>query len=398
MVMAKQQSTTMPVSAQETRQRILKHVCEQIQSGQWPVGHRVATDMELATLFKTSVTNANQAMKWLEGQGIIRRFRRRGTFVASVPKAEIHQMVEHQKRSSRLVHVMAPDVASAISMHWNTAALAELETVLNASGYQLSHKQVPRQMDLKAFEEVVHQAALEQSRGLVILSSLVHGESCKDADLLPFVSKLMNYPGRVCWLNRAGYPLGAWPFDAVSFSPLSQGFCVGRYIAQNRVDSVICLTNAHNNWAAMRMTGVKFALREDAGSSSRIQVNDFPADTQTGPEETARRLFKSLGKTKSKTRSRPTIVALNDIWASSLLEVGAKLGWKCPEDFCVIGFDNDDRYRHHNITTVATPSGHLGETIGQLISDQLRHPDNAAVHLSLKSIVIERSTFTSSAS
>ncbi len=63
-------------------QRIKDHIVGRIQSGDWPVDHRVPSENELLRQFKTSRMTVNRALRELTDQGLLRRVQGLGTFVA----------------------------------------------------------------------------------------------------------------------------------------------------------------------------------------------------------------------------------------------------------------------------------------------------------------------------
>jgi len=66
-----------------------------IQSGEWEVGRRIPSERELMAIFNVSRATVRQAVENLEKEGVLRRERGRGTFVAP-PKIErgVLRMIE----------------------------------------------------------------------------------------------------------------------------------------------------------------------------------------------------------------------------------------------------------------------------------------------------------------
>lgn len=375
----------------DARNKIRRFVLERIQRGDWPVGERVPTEAELAKQFTTSRSNVSQAIKALEKEGIVNRYRRRGTFVAGLPASVVDEALSQLKPRQGRVHIVAPqqDEKDTPMHYWYRAAVDELEAVLNTAGLQVGHLNLHNCPSVEEFRRVVQQATAEGSQALVLMVDLQQGRDSAEAEaqqLLPFTQALLSYPGRVCWLNRAGVTLTAWPYDAVSMVPLNEGIMAGQYLRQQGVSQVRCLGVRAATWSRMRIVGVEMALQETA----------TPIDTRTDwcevSDDADQMFFVALDEIEQ-TGNRPTLVVPNDIFAARLLDLAKQRNLKCPEQFCLISFGNDERYRAYNITTVARTASHLGESIGQLVSDQLRRPGGASIHLTLKSMVVERSTF-----
>ncbi|MEQ9815045.1 MAG: GntR family transcriptional regulator [Azospirillaceae bacterium] len=65
-----------------------------IESGKWPVGARIPTVGELADQCGVAVMTIRQALNLLESEGLIERFRGKGSFVRAQPKRELWCEVE----------------------------------------------------------------------------------------------------------------------------------------------------------------------------------------------------------------------------------------------------------------------------------------------------------------
>ncbi|MCK6265103.1 histidine utilization repressor [Vibrio sp. ZSDE26] len=69
--------------------QIKRFISEQIDSGRWPVGHRITTEIELTKQFDVSRMTVNKAIRDLVNEGKLQRKPRAGTFVCQSPeKAE----------------------------------------------------------------------------------------------------------------------------------------------------------------------------------------------------------------------------------------------------------------------------------------------------------------------
>lgn len=63
-------------------QRVKNHICERIDSGEWPEGHRVPSEHELVRDLGVSRMTANRAVRELANEGYLTRIQGVGTFVA----------------------------------------------------------------------------------------------------------------------------------------------------------------------------------------------------------------------------------------------------------------------------------------------------------------------------
>ena len=65
------------------------HFRRRIETGEWPVGHRISTIVELAAECGVAGMTVRRALDILEEEGLIERFRAKGTFVREMPKKDL---------------------------------------------------------------------------------------------------------------------------------------------------------------------------------------------------------------------------------------------------------------------------------------------------------------------
>jgi GntR family histidine utilization transcriptional repressor len=91
-------------SAERTlHQRILGEIEARIVSGEWPPGHRLPFEVDLARAYHCSRMTVNKVMTQLAKAGLVERRRKSGTFVAQ-PRAqaailEIHDIAEEVRQT-----------------------------------------------------------------------------------------------------------------------------------------------------------------------------------------------------------------------------------------------------------------------------------------------------------
>lgn len=79
-------------------QRILSDITDRIVSGDWPPGHRIPFEHELAEQYGCSRMTVNKAMTQLARDGLIERRRRSGSFVAQ-PRSQAAILEIHDIRT-----------------------------------------------------------------------------------------------------------------------------------------------------------------------------------------------------------------------------------------------------------------------------------------------------------
>ncbi|WP_104402403.1 histidine utilization repressor [Vibrio penaeicida] len=90
--------------------QIKRYIQEKIDSGDWPVGHRIATELELTKQFEVSRMTVNKAIRDLVSEGKLKRTPRLGTFVCALeekaesPLLDIRNIAEEVSSRGKKYH------------------------------------------------------------------------------------------------------------------------------------------------------------------------------------------------------------------------------------------------------------------------------------------------------
>ncbi|MFY0634955.1 MAG: GntR family transcriptional regulator [Vannielia sp.] len=82
-------ATALRKSAVSRYLQLAGHFRRRIETGEWPVGHRISTVVELAEECGVAGMTVRRALDILEKEGLIERFRAKGTFVRETPKKDL---------------------------------------------------------------------------------------------------------------------------------------------------------------------------------------------------------------------------------------------------------------------------------------------------------------------
>lgn len=335
---------------------------------------------DLAARFGVSRVNANLAMKELERQGIVRRRRRVGTVVNHVPS---QSLVMHLKgKRSRRVHVMAG--LERVPLHWSEATLSELDTLLAEEGFSVKHVLIPNPLDAQSLEATLAKIAQEGSAGLLMVLPTEVNAFC-----LAHRDMLCRYHRNLYLFDPGATAPEVWPFNVVSLDPFSEGIVAAEYLYQSGYQQIAFWIDRGNPsyWASQRLAGFEMALRRASADRCRAQVID--ASVYDANPRSLLQWLNDLPKQKQPT----AVAALNDEHAARLLDLAAAQGLSAPEHFGVVGFDNNPRFRAHNLTTVAPPVQKVADTLSRLLSGRLlASNDFGSVVLRLPSQIVERGT------
>ncbi|WGV99179.1 histidine utilization repressor [Vibrio sp. YMD68] len=117
----------------------IKHfISEQIQSGNWPVGHRITTEIELTKQFDVSRMTVNKAIRDLVNEGKLQRKPRAGTFVCAIPEKaqspllDIRNIAEEVAQRGKKYHNL---VVSQTSIEADERIATQLGTMLGKEVY-----------------------------------------------------------------------------------------------------------------------------------------------------------------------------------------------------------------------------------------------------------------------
>ncbi len=376
--------------SESIRRVIQESIIGSIRQQELGVGDQIPTETALAERFSTSRSNAHLAVKALEREGFVKRFRRRGTFIArTVPHSEPKDKPARRVRQRRKLHVLVAADPACMSMHWGDNALHQLERVVHEQGLQLVQETLPDPSQISNLDDLARRLSREGSEALVILAELLGagGDESYSDRICQCIDALADYPGRICLLNRSGLGLVGWPHDAVSLDPLGEGMRVGRYLCEHQVSRVICVAYRARIWGRLRAQGIEMSLKHN-------QQAPFPTEIRWYEDErTIGDLFAGVLDDIERRRDRPTVILPKDDLAAKFIDLAKERGMACPEAFCVISFNNDMRFREYNMTTVAPLVESIGDVVGQLICDRIKRPASSSINITLKSTIIERTTF-----
>jgi LacI family transcriptional regulator len=358
-----------------TAERIYDFVLDHILAGKVAQNDLLPKEVDLAARFGVSRMNAHAAMKELERHGIVRRKRRVGTVVNRVPSLSL---ATHLKGlTAKRVHIIAG--MEMVPLHWSAATLGELDSLLGREGYRVTHVPIPETLSREAIEEILRNIAAEGSFALLmILPGGVSRVFQRHVDLI------LRYHRNVYLFDRGDTPPEGWPINVVSLDPFSEGVAAAEYLYQcgyRRLAFWLDLDNKY--WAQQRLAGLKLGLERASGGSVTPTIFDLPLNRDFSP---VLRWLQEAGEPSA-------VAAANDEHAAALIDLAARQGLHPPDDYAVIGFDNNPRYRSCNLTTVAPPLHRVAAIMAQVLSGQaISAEEFSSVVLRLPSQIIERNT------
>jgi DNA-binding LacI/PurR family transcriptional regulator len=355
------------------------YIINRIVANQYRINDRIPTEIELARMFKTSRCHANQAVKELERSGIVRRIKRRGTFVEKALTQE--QVYRLRAKLYRNVYILHTPLALSRRLQWNAQTLRRMESLLVAEGYRMTCQELPKTGLREFFAEIVPQMINAEAIALVILSDLIN-EQFFQKDMDP----LFGFPGEIYILNRGSGAMIEWPFNMVRIDPFAEGLLAARYLCERGHKRVVFYQYpAHNEyyWAQQRLKGMVHGMRLYSHGKAPLEA------VESSPDKNCRELCERI----MRNRGLLTVAAVNDEVGVNLIESARQRSLNTPADFQLIAFDNNPAFFHYNLTTISPPVEKTGEVFARLIIDRARNGEHdSKVTMTLSSYIIERQT------
>lgn len=314
---------------------------QRIEAGEWGYGAMLPSEHELCEVYNVSRGTVRQAMAELEAEGLVRRERGRGTFLAhsgiqTIPK------LNHQSTISFIVPYVRDSFIPSI--------LLGLESIARHNGCSVVFNHVEN--DLSQQDEALRKAL---SQGLD--SIVLYPVSSQEAG--PVLRDLAARRFPLVIVDRTIHGLQS---DAVTSDNFGGGVIATQHLLSLGHRHVAFLSWIEPATSMeYRRLGYRQALQE-AGLPNdpalEWEVVGYPDIDQTALEQ---RLLQT---------GRPTaIFAANDQLAMAVLRAARAARLSIPDDLALVGFDNLDISAQLDIplTTIAQPAFEIGRVAGELV-------------------------------
>lgn len=338
-----------PRSPRPLYQQLADQLRQQIITGAWPAGYRLAPELELAAQLGVSRGTVRQAMDLLVDQGLLQRTPGKGSFVRAS---------DGQARS-QLIGMVVPYLRDSLT----TDVLRGVEATLRRSGYSLifCHSEGDLQLEGAQIERLLR----EGIRGLILFPIAVQEEPALLARLLPPRLPLVVIDRRLPGVT-ADYVLvdnlgGA--YRAVEHLLALGHRRIACVSLPERPSSVV--ERIHGYQQALRDAGIlplapiDLALR---GGPAHASVPSYSAD-ELAPVDQALAMHEP-----------PTaFFCVNDFIALGVLQHVRARGIRVPDELALVGFDDIALapYMPVPLTTVAQPKYEIGVQAAQALIGQI---------------------------
>lgn len=335
-----------------TQEKIYNYLLDNIAKGNFGENSRIPTEKELSESFDTNRMNAYLAIKELEKFGVLRRNKKQGTFIHSVPRA--YSLGKMKSLTTRRICVLNHCNESYRHIHWNKRIITALETVLKSESIEIVYRDISRVNELEEYRRLLKELICEGCNALLIVADQdVKGVLAQHPEIFfEFHNKVFIFDrGSSDWLD--------WPYNVVSVNVFGDSVTVADYVLSKGYKNVFFCQKAESRsfWLRERYRGLDFGLKRASGGKRRIKRVKI-----TGRDESFINLIRS-----GKNGNTPVLIAQSDEFAAHMCDVAAKHGLTAGKDFKLISFDDNSKYLKYNLTTMSPSLEKIGRRLGEII-------------------------------
>lgn len=361
---------------------IYRHIEKSILAGEFMVGHRIPTEIELAQRFSTSRVTVARALRDLVREGLVVRRRGSGSFVCQRPSAIRHQFGM---------------VAETTGAYGGVVGMIAEEIMRSArkQGFGLlTDRLTPKdfQSITRTAEEFCQQFFARKIKGVFFTPLVAPLGMMSPADQIAANERIVQILGAagtpVILIDRDiyAYPRRS-PYDMIGMDNVHAGYALTRHLLDSgyrRIDFIIWEWHRTISTVGARLVGYREALRERgiAPESGRIH------DGLTFENVNDRAYIRNLVRT-AKTQA---FVCANDHLAASLMRGLMTAGYRIPQDVALVGVDDDEwgKLLAVPLTTFRQPGAQMGAVATRLMFERIGEPSLPPRTISLMGELVVR--------
>lgn len=361
--------------------KIYEDIQKKIGDGRLAPGMQLSTEQEIANQYKVSRPTVRQALLELEREGLIQRYRGKGTFITEI----------QQKKAVKSTNITIGIVVPRLADIFIGKIITGVQEVLEKKGYSISVHLTNDNIEKE--QEIIESLIERNIEGLIIhptAAPMYNPAIFKLIDRgIPFVMTGRYYKFAPCNSVEMDNFKGA--YDAVQFL----------YDKGHRKIGLVSKPSLTKSSVENRIEGFFQACKD---LDIPIQLKHVFLDLedprslywaeQTAEEKAS--VYDQLYDYLSAAKDLTAIIALNDLIAADLIFVLEKLGRKPGEDISVIGFDNVSFATQLKppLTSVETPTFELGRKAAELLIRLISNPNHPIEHILLPSKLVVRGSIS----
>ena len=323
---------------------------QRILGGEWGYGAMLPSEHELCAEYGISRGTMRQVLAELEKEGLIRRERGRGTFMAYLPRGEMNSGL-HGRSISFIVPYVRDSFIPTI--------LLGLESAARAGGYVVLFNHVENSPEKQ--EDALRQALRQEVAGIILYP-------VNSTDTGPVLCELVQRQVPLVLVDR--YLRGV-NTDYVTSDNFGGGLRATQHLLRlehrriaflSWVDTAVTMEH--------RRAGYRQALQEaglDLDPRLEWVVEGYPDIDIT-----------ALAALLTQTQRPTAIFAANDQLALAAQRAARSLKMSIPDDLALIGFDNLEISAQLDVplTTIIQPAFEMGKTAGEIVISKIKGQSN----------------------
>lgn len=336
---------TKPVNKTPLHLRIYTALKQRIEAGEWSYGALFPAENDLCEIYGVSRGTVRQVLAGLENDGLVRRERGRGTFIAWKAPSNLDS-----PQSQKIISFIVPYVRDS----YVPSILIGLERAARLNNYSVVFNHVEN--NLAKQDEILEKAVQQRVGGIVLYP-------VNSRDTNPAIIELVKKKYPFVLVDR--YIRGQ-NIDCV----MSDNFDGGLIATQH------LLSLGHRRIGFLKWVDFSTSIEHRrAGYRQALLEAGAPADRELECEVIGYpEIDQATLESYLMAPNRPTaIFAANDQLAIAVQRAARKLKLAIPADLALIGFDNLDISAHLDIplTTIAQPAVEIGKVAGELVLSRI---------------------------
>ena len=361
---------------------------KRIVSGDWAAGI-MPSRKEIAEEYGISLGTVQLAVGSLLDSGILRAESRKGTFIA------LRQPLEDAPSSPSQINATGVGTLGILSQHdaaqllplhaWDREVFRALEGGYSEAGGAVRffpfRNTAGRELH---FHETISRVIEQEIDALAIVDLY-------DSNLIAEGVTMARNPKRIPIVYISGSNMRV-PCFHVFYDHYNAGYLAAQRLLESGRSDLLFVTTFTDFWVEERIAGASAAVRIQGNDSARIAI--FPDNWQDNryshnlypARQQSYDAILTLGEKGLRDRG---VIAPNDDAAYGMIEAAQNLGMKPGRDFGLVGFDDDNAARDHDLTSVRPPMREMGEEAARLLIRACKG-ERASMQICIRPLIISR--------
>lgn len=357
------------------RKTIYERLFQGIMSGEYQPGDKMPSENELSELYKASRPTVSGALNELRKKGLVERLPGSGTYVkkaGQVADQKIGLMVPR--------HCIAPrEFGHFVSLF--SRYVQEMSHIISRNDHVLLMNDLPFGEDAEIMDQttrICEQLIDFQVKG-VFFMPLELREKNKDFNR-KIAHRLRDHGISVVLLDRdIVEPPMRSDFDMICLDNRQAAFVATRHLLSLGCKSIDLVAGPLDATSiSERILGYQDALiaagiAPEPSRVHRFEIKPFSSDDETLEKNAVDHLLGEI------TRKTDALLCVNDRIAATLMRYCGHLGIRIPEDFRLMGFDDESFALHLPValSTMRQPIETMAHEAVQMMVSRIEHPEFA---------------------